>query len=549
MPRYFLRLVLLLGVAALLAAFAPGAAPATQASTSGVVISAIYTRGGSTGATYTHKYAELFNAGNTAVNITGWTIRYASATATTWPTSGANVFTFGTVTLQPGQYYLVQGGSNGSNGVALPSPDATSSLNSASAGGKYGLFSDAATCNTDTAVGCGSYVDFVGYGTANASETAPGAAQGLTQMLARKDDGCTDTDDNSADFELLTASARNSGTTLAPCSTGIPECTGIAGFPYTLPSGTLAQLRQAILCANANGTSADEINLGGATVNVTSSYADYGGATGLPQITTPITIRNGTINRPSGGGNYRLLAISSAGDLTLRDVTVSGGFLGIGANGGAILSNGTLTIRNSTLTNNNATDGGAIHHGNTGILSILNSTLSSNSGSLGSAIFSNGVTRILSSTISGNTASTAYAIVASSSAISALEIRNTVISGNVGGAALYMSGSGTKNLFNITMSGNYAATGTGTFVADGSGVSSNLLHQRCDGHHQHQHRPRLPRPRADVHHPAQPLDHGQHGGRLPLGGQQRGHRHRRQRLCVGRYIRRGRRRQHVRTSP
>jgi predicted extracellular nuclease len=55
-----------------------------DASTSGVVISAVYGRGGNTGATYTNDYIELFNAGTAPVSLNGWSVQYASATGTTW---------------------------------------------------------------------------------------------------------------------------------------------------------------------------------------------------------------------------------------------------------------------------------------------------------------------------------------------------------------------------------------------------------------------------------------------------------------------------------
>jgi predicted extracellular nuclease len=503
MPRYFLRLVLLLGVAALLAVFAPGAARTTRAD---ATAHALCPSGTATAFSQNWTNTGLITANDDwsgVPSIIGYLGEDASTTTGGIDPTTLTADALGTVDVianQNNPATLTNGGVaefeitnpvvalQGSGTADAPSIvitlNSTGVTNTTLAYRVRDIDSSsdnaAQQFNAQYRVGTsGTWTNIPGTYIADATEG--GTATLVTDVTAfNLPAGFNGNATVQIRFMTTNAPAADEwigvdDIVITPtCSVGIPECTGIAGFPYTLPSGTLAQLRQAILCANANGTSADEINLGGATVSVISSYADYSGDTGLPQITTPITIRNGTINRPSGGGNYRLLAVSSTGDLTLRDLTVSGGFLGIGANGGAILSSGTLTIRNSTLTNNNATDGGAIHHGNTGVLSILNSTVSSNSGSIGSAIVSNSVTRILSSTISGNTASTAYAIVASSSAFSALEIRNTVISGNVGGAALYMSGSGTKNLINITMTGNYAATGTGTFVVDGSGVSYNL---------------------------------------------------------------------------
>ncbi len=107
------RLFLMVAIAILLSGILPYTTQPVSASSSGVVISAIYTRGGSAGATYINKFVELFNAGSSPVNITGWTVRYAATAATSWVTSGGNFATIPAVTLQPGQYYLIQGASNG----------------------------------------------------------------------------------------------------------------------------------------------------------------------------------------------------------------------------------------------------------------------------------------------------------------------------------------------------------------------------------------------------------------------------------------------------
>src|SRR5690606_38292431 len=68
-----------------------------------VVISQVYGGGGNSGSTYTHDFIELFNAGNVAVDLTGWTVQYASSTGNSWAATNLT-----SVVLQPGQYYLVQ---------------------------------------------------------------------------------------------------------------------------------------------------------------------------------------------------------------------------------------------------------------------------------------------------------------------------------------------------------------------------------------------------------------------------------------------------------
>src|SRR4051794_34318299 len=96
-----------------------------------VVISQIYGGGGNTGAPYANDFIELFNPTTTAVNLTGWSIQYASATGTSW-TNKVDL----TGTIQPGKYYLIQQASGGAVGAALPTPDQTGTVNMSATAGK-----------------------------------------------------------------------------------------------------------------------------------------------------------------------------------------------------------------------------------------------------------------------------------------------------------------------------------------------------------------------------------------------------------------------------
>ncbi|MCU0757555.1 MAG: hypothetical protein MUE46_21020, partial [Xanthomonadales bacterium] len=96
---------------------------------------------------------------------------------------------------------------------------------------------------------------------------------------------------------INTASVSGGGDSTCPaaarCSSSVTvSVTGLCvSFPYTLTgadnTARVANLRAAIECANLNGT-ADIINLNGQTVEIGDSFADYSGATGLPQITSNI---------------------------------------------------------------------------------------------------------------------------------------------------------------------------------------------------------------------------------------------------------------------
>ena len=84
-----------------LVAFFVLASPASAVSPD-VVISQVYGGGGNAGATLTHDFIELYNRGSAPIDVTSWSVQYASSTGTTWQStalSGA---------LQPGARYLVQ---------------------------------------------------------------------------------------------------------------------------------------------------------------------------------------------------------------------------------------------------------------------------------------------------------------------------------------------------------------------------------------------------------------------------------------------------------
>jgi hypothetical protein len=186
-----------------------------------VVISQVYGGGGNSGATYRNDYVELFNRGNIAVDVTGWTLQYASASGGTWSSTTL------VGTIPAGRYYLVQEfqGSGGTDD--LPTPDAVGTINLAAADGKVALVNDLAllsgTCPSGPEI-----VDFVGYGTANCSEASAATAGSNLAALFRNGSGCDESDDNLADFSTATPAPRNSATPMHFCSmwTAVDPATG-----------------------------------------------------------------------------------------------------------------------------------------------------------------------------------------------------------------------------------------------------------------------------------------------------------------------------------
>ncbi|MEO5946214.1 MAG: lamin tail domain-containing protein, partial [Chitinophagaceae bacterium] len=193
----------------------------STSSFSQIVISQVYGGGGNSGATYTNDFIEIFNRGTSSINITGWSVQYASATGTSWTKTDL------TGTLAPGQYYLIQQGAGAGGTTPLPTPDATGNIAMASGSGKVALV------NTTTLLsgsGCpfgSSIVDFVGFGsTASCSEGGtPTPAPSNTTAVLRNAFGCTDAGNNTADFTAGAPNPRNTSTTLNPCSGPPPPLT------------------------------------------------------------------------------------------------------------------------------------------------------------------------------------------------------------------------------------------------------------------------------------------------------------------------------------
>ncbi len=185
---------------------APAALTVYLSSATGVVISQIYGGGGNSGATYRNDYVELLNAGGTAVNLSAWSVQYASYNGTSW--SKANL----TGTIQPGQYYLLKLASGGANGVPLPTAElASTNINISASKGKLALVTNQTTLTTSNPLGNAAIKDFVGYGSANAYEgTGPAAGGDNSTAILRKDGGFTDTGDNAADFLAGAPNPRNS---------------------------------------------------------------------------------------------------------------------------------------------------------------------------------------------------------------------------------------------------------------------------------------------------------------------------------------------------
>ena len=186
----------------------------TSTPVSPVVISQIYGGGGNQNATYTNDYIELFNSGTVAQNLSGWSVQCTSAPGPTTTWFPVNLPDF---TLQPGQYYLIQG-AGGAVGGALPTANVISTASLGQTAGKVILVSNttAETATNPTGI---QIIDKVAYdSSATAIEGTPTGALSNTTAAIRNLGGCTDTDNNASDFSVGTPSPRNSSSALNLCS-------------------------------------------------------------------------------------------------------------------------------------------------------------------------------------------------------------------------------------------------------------------------------------------------------------------------------------------
>ena len=299
-----------------------------------LVISQFYGAGGNTGAVLNADFVELHNISSSAISLSGYTIQYSSATNTgTW----TGVSPLPSASVPAGGYYLIQMGSAGANGLALPAPDYVSNPTIALSGtsGKLALV-NGLTALSGCVFPSAGVVDGVGYGTANCSETTPTAVLTPTTGGLRNNNGCTETDNNSTDFTVTTPVPRNSASPVFICSGGPPS--------PMLTAGTVVDFGNVLVGTNSSSQtfSLSGSNLTGApgSISITAPSADFqvsndnatwGSATSIAYtsatlVSTPVYVRftpqtagpkSGNVNVFGGGVTISVnVAVSGNGIIT-----------------------------------------------------------------------------------------------------------------------------------------------------------------------------------------------------------------------------------------
>ena len=217
-----------------IAALALLSVPTVDAASLDILVSQVYGGGGNAAASFTNDYVELFNRGSATVDVTGWSVQYATAAGISWQATGLSG------SIQPGHYYLVQFASAAAVGAPLPTPDAIGTTNLAVSGGKVALVRDATplTCGAAAGSCSGSALvqDLVGYGPASDFEgSAPAPVLTSSTAAVRASGGCVDTDSSSADFIAAAPTPRTSSSSALACGTSpVPSAGATQGATVDL---------------------------------------------------------------------------------------------------------------------------------------------------------------------------------------------------------------------------------------------------------------------------------------------------------------------------
>ncbi len=314
-----------------------------------VVVSQVYGGGGATSGTptYIYDYVELHNISSVSQSLTGFSIQYGSATGN-FGSVTTNIYAFPAGTSIPaGGYLFIQVGGAGTVGAAFPvTPDIiTSNVVMSASSGKVAL------ANITTALGCGAtattctlphanIIDLVSYGASNNAEGGATVNNGValtnTQGCVRKTLGCTETNNNNLDFDVVTGPIpRNNTSPVNLCGAASPTLTATAltGFGNVCVNTTGGPNSFTITGTTLNATNVTVGALAGYTYSTTAggtytttlSLAQPGGAYSQQIFVrfTPTLVQSYNGNIPVGGGGATAINVAAlgAGVNTLATVT------------------------------------------------------------------------------------------------------------------------------------------------------------------------------------------------------------------------------------
>lgn len=143
-----------------------------------VIINEVYGGGGNSGAAFNRDFIELINVSDAAVDLSSWSVQYASTTGGTWQVTPLTGMSLGA-----GKTLLI-GQATGTN-TSLPGfePDVNGTIPMSGTGGKVALVSSASALAGSTGLAqAESVIDYVGWGAATdfAGAAAPATSNGLS---------------------------------------------------------------------------------------------------------------------------------------------------------------------------------------------------------------------------------------------------------------------------------------------------------------------------------------------------------------------------------
>jgi uncharacterized repeat protein (TIGR01451 family) len=348
--------------------------PTAQSVSTNIVISQVYGGAGCGTAgcsTYKNDYIELFNRSASAVSVNGWSVQYAAATGTSW-----QVTNLPNVSIPAGGYLLVEESFNANGVNNLPTPDVTGTIFMSATAAKVALVNTTTALSGACPTGA-NIIDFVGYGTAaNCNEGGANApAPSTTTADIRAGGGCTDTDNNSADFAAGAPNPRNSATALAPCGGGnapiSPNC------PASLTTTVGTATSSGVSATDADGTVTSATITGitpsnPGTITLTG-FTPAGGVGGTANATlnvsntTPVGSYNVTIQWANNDGVPQtancVVAVNVTAIVFIHDVQGNGAATPIP--GATVTIEGVVTGDFQPITNDNRLSGFFVQEENT----------------------------------------------------------------------------------------------------------------------------------------------------------------------------------------
>lgn len=187
-----------------------------------LVISQVYGAGSND---YRYDFVELFNPTSATINIEGYTLQYQTAGQSSW--SIAATFPLNT-NIPAGKYFLIHLDDQVTGASIIADYTGTTVVNANQA--KMALSNTSAQLTSCTS---STIVDKVAWGTTSVvcNETSNAPSPGNSASIFRKQNGCQDTDNNSADFNTAFPNPRNSASPANLCAVSTPTTFCGSGTP------------------------------------------------------------------------------------------------------------------------------------------------------------------------------------------------------------------------------------------------------------------------------------------------------------------------------